>query len=224
MCAVALGTAPLGAENPPAPVLSTEKDKASYSLGVNMGRDFRRQEIVFDLDLLIKGLKDGHSGQKLLITEKELHAVLNRIQAETRRKAGQFRGKPAENNKRRGEEFLAENQKKPGVVVLPSGLQYKVLQAGSGRKPSATDTVQCQYRITHLDGKEIFATGSKKPADFQVKKTIVPGFAEVLPLMAVGAKWQLFLPPQLGYGEMGVGRTIEPNETLIAELELLEVK
>jgi len=132
--------------------------------------------------------------------------------------------KLSEKNKADGEKFLAENAKKAGVKVLPSGLQYKVITTGTGKSPKATDTVTTQYKGTLIDGTEFDSSYKRgEPATFPVSG-VIPGWTEALQLMKEGAKWQLFLPPNLAYGERGAGRDIGPNSTLIFEVELISVK
>jgi len=205
-------------------VLQTEKEKVSYGIGVDMARNCRRQGIDLDLDLVMKGLKDGLSGEKLLIPEQELRKAMIELQAEIRQKRGPNARTAAEANKKQGQAFLAENKTKQGVVTLTNGLQYKILKAGNGRKPTDTDTVECYYRGTLLDGTEFFSSETGRPGTFKVKDAVVPGWSEALKLMPAGSKWQLFIPPQLAYGEAGVGRQIGPNETIICELELVGIK
>ena len=206
-------------------VLKTYEEKVSYGLGVDMARNFMRMGIEFDADILMKGFKDEASGGKLLMTEEELRDTLSTHYSELARKREQALRLVAEENKKMGEAFLAENRTKEGVVTLPSGLQYKILRAGSGRKPTDADTVECHYRGTLVNGTEFdssYRTG--QPATFPVKG-LIPGWTEALKLMPVGSKWQLFIPPELAYGERGaVSRHVGPNTTLIFELELLAIK
>lgn len=203
------------------PALKTQKDKVSYGIGVDVARNFTRLGIEIDQDALIKGLKDGLSGEKLLMTESDLRATMNAYQVELRGRMMQAMQAAAVENKKKGDAFLSENKTKEGVVTLPSGLQYKILKAGNGNKPSEADTVECNYRGTLIDGTEFdssYWTG--KPATFKVTG-VIPGWTEALKLMPVGSKWQVFIPSQLAYGERGAGRDIGPNATLIFELELL---
>ncbi len=201
----------------------TQKEKVSYGIGVDMARNFKRQGIQVDVDLVIKGLKDGLSGEKLLVPEEDLRNILLAFQSELRRRQAQAKMMAAADNMKKGEAFLAENKKKEGVVTLPSGLQYKILKEGKGKMPTEADTVECHYRGTLINGTELDSSKVGKPATFKVTG-VIPGWREALQLMAVGSKWQLFIPPHLAYGERGADDRIGPNATLIFEVELLAIK
>jgi len=205
------------------PALKTQKDKVSYGIGVDVARNFKNQGIEVDLDLMIKGLRDELSGEKLLIPERELRRIMTAFQGELRQKQAQATKMTAQDNKKKGEVFLAENKTKDGVVALPSGLQYKILKAGDGKTPTDADTVEVQYRGTLINGTEFDSSEAGQPATFKVAG-VIPAWKEALKLMPVGSKWQLFIPPQLAYGERGAGRDIGPNATLIFEVELLAIK
>lgn len=203
--------------------LKTQKDMLSYSIGVSVAKNFKKQEADVDLDLMIKGLKDGLSGARLLMTEKDMRKVMNMYQSEVRQKALFAKRVAIEENKKKGEAFLATNKTKDGVMTLPSGVQYKILKAGDGKKPIESDLVEVHYRGTILDGTEFDGTEAGLPATLKVS-ALIAGWKEALKLMPAGSKWQIFIPPQFAYGERGVGSDIGPNETLVFELELLAVK
>ena len=206
------------------PGLSTEKDKLSYAIGMEMGKGVKAQGLDVDSNLMIQGLKDAISGGKSLMTEEELRQVITSVQQQIRQKQVQAAQATATENKTKGEAFLAENAKKDGVVALPDGLQYKILTAGQGKKPAETDTVLCNYKGTFLDGTEFDSSArAGKPVPFEVKN-VIPGFKEVLQLMPVGSKWQVFVPSSLAYGERGAGNIIGPNATLIFEVELVGIQ
>lgn len=219
---VSLLAAHAGAEE--TPVLKTPMDKVNYGIGVEVVRNFKYQAIDFDIDLVIKGMRDAASGGALLLPEKELRKLMQDYQAELRRKQIHARRTASDDNKKRGEEFLAANRAKEGVVALSSGLQYLILKAGDGKVPTDNDTVECYYRGTLVDGTEFDGTEPEKPATFKVKGGVILGWSEALKLMPTGSKWRLFIPPHLAYGERGAGLHIGPNATLIYDLELLAVK
>jgi FKBP-type peptidyl-prolyl cis-trans isomerase FklB len=204
--------------------LNDRKDKESYALGLNMGTNLRRQGVEIDPNILFQGLKDGYSGGKTLMTEDESLGVLTQLQTDAGARVEQMRQQAGEVNRKEGEAFLAANKTKPGVITLPSGLQYKVITQGTGPKPSATDTIVCNYRGTFINGTEFessYKTG--KPGVLPVNG-VMKGWTEALQLMPVGSKWQLFVPADLAFGERGRGREIAPNATLIYEIELLSIQ
>lgn len=203
--------------------LKTEKDFLSYALGVDLARNSNRNGVEIDPDIVLRGIKDALSGEKLLVPEEALRQRIVEVQAEVRQRQARLRTAPQINQKR-GEDFLAANKTKEGVVVLPSGLHYKVLKAGEGKKPAAADTVEINYRGTLIDGLEFVSSKPDLPATFKIEEAFLPALKEALPLMPVGSKWRLFVPPQLAYGDRGVGRQIGPKETIIFEVELLTIK
>jgi FKBP-type peptidyl-prolyl cis-trans isomerase FklB len=172
----------------------------------------------------LRGLKDTLAGGKTLLTDQEAQATLTALQNDLRKKQLELRQQAGETNKKEGEAFLATNKAKDGVVALPSGLQYKILTEGTGPKPSATDSVVCNYRGTLLDGKEFDSSYKHgQPATFPVNG-VIKGWTEALQLMPAGSKWQLFVPAQLAYGDRGAGPDIGPNATLVFEVELLSIQ
>lgn len=205
------------------PALQTPKDRLSYAIGVQVGAGIKGQGIEVDADVVVKGLRDALSGGKLAMTDDELGAAIMALQEDMRRKQEQARATSLDKNKKEGDAFLAENAKKEGVVSLPSGLQYKILTVAEGRKATDADTVVCHYRGTLLNGTEFDSSYGGEPAIFAVK-AVVPGFQEAVKLMPVGSKWQFFIPSHLAYGERGAGNTIEPNATLIFEIELISIQ
>jgi FKBP-type peptidyl-prolyl cis-trans isomerase FklB len=204
--------------------LTTQKQKASYSIGLDIGETFKKQEMDLDAAALAKGIQDALSGGKRLMTEKESGECLALFRQEMMsNQEGKMRVL-GERNKFEGEKFLAANKTQAGVVVLPSGLQYRELVAGTGVMPKASDTVITHYRGTLLDGSE-FDSSSKRgePARFAVTQ-VIRGWTEALQLMKVGAKWQLFVPSNLAYGERSPGPEIGPSSTLIFEIELIGIQ
>ena len=207
-----------------APAPRTEKERMSYGIGVDVARNFQRLGLDLDLDVLINAMRDVYSGGKLLMSEEDLRAAKSVYQAELTEKQVAATRRAAEENRKAGVAFLAQNKNKPGVVTLPSGLQYRILKAGDGKTPTATDTVECHYRGTLLDGTEFDSSYSRgQPAKLTLS-AIISGWREALKLMPVGSKWQLFVPPELAYGERGNGRGIGPNATVVFEMELLAIK
>jgi FKBP-type peptidyl-prolyl cis-trans isomerase FklB len=202
--------------------LKTEKDKVSYSLGVTIGKSFKMRGMEVDVDEVVKGLKDELTGRKLLLNDDELRKAKTTSQHELRPKQMPTSKKAAMENKKEGEDFLAENKKKKGVVTLPSGLQYQILKAGKGRKPVTADTVEVSYRGTFVNGEEIDSSGSET-LTFKLDE-VIPGWQEALQLMPVGSKWRIVLPSDLAYGERDLGPSMKPNSTLIFEVELVAIK
>lgn len=202
------------------PELKSQKEKASYAIGLDMGNSLKKNEIDVDPDILFKGIKDALSGGKHAMTDQEIKDTIVSLQKDMQTKQ-QARTKTAgEKNKKEGEAFLAENKKKEGVMSLPSGLQYKILKKGTGKSPKATDSVTVNYRGTLIDGTEFDSSYKRgQPATFPVNG-VIPGWTEALQLMKEGDKWQLFIPSNLAYGERGTGGPIGPNATLIFEVEL----
>ena len=204
-------------------VLETEKDKQSYAIGLNLGKRLHRDDIDVDPKIVLQGLQDAVAGGKVLLTDDQITTVMTDLQNQVRQKQEEKKQALAESNKKDGAAFLAANATKEGVVTLPSGLQYKVLVAGTGPKPAATDSVVCNYKGTLLDNTE-FDNSYKRgqPATFGVGG-VIKGWTEALQLMPAGSKWQLFIPADLAYGERGRD-PIGPNATLIFELELLSIQ
>ncbi|MHB9097451.1 MAG: FKBP-type peptidyl-prolyl cis-trans isomerase N-terminal domain-containing protein [Syntrophales bacterium] len=219
---VLLLTAQAGAAETTA--LKTYEEKVSYGLGVDVARNFLRSGIEFDAELLVKGIRDEVARGKLLMTEDELRETMSTFHDEQTRKREQIMNRVAEENRKMGEEFLAENKTQKGVVTLPSGLQYKILKAGSGRKPTDADTVECRFRVALVNGVGIASSDrTGEPATIKVSGHIA-GLTEALKLMPVGSKWELFIPPELAYGEKGTMSGIGPNSAVIFEVELLAIK
>jgi FKBP-type peptidyl-prolyl cis-trans isomerase FklB len=204
--------------------LKDQKDKASYSIGYDIGSTFKKQKVDLNADALFTGLKDALSGKEALLSKEDREKTLEVFQKEMMEKQVAASKEAATKNAAEGEKFLAENKTKDGVKTTTSGLQYKVLKEGSGEPPKETDTVVTNYRGTLLDGTEFDSSYKRnEPASFPVNR-VIKGWTEALQLMKPGAKYQLFIPSALAYGERGAGRDIGPNATLIFEVELLSVK
>jgi FKBP-type peptidyl-prolyl cis-trans isomerase len=205
--------------------LTSTKQKASYAIGMNWGTGLHRQSIDVDSAALIQGMKDALAGGKTLLTEDEARSALMQLQKEMQEKQQAKAAQEGEANKKEGDAYLAANKTKEGVVTLPSGLQYKILTPGTGPKPTATDSVVCNYKGTLINGTEFDSSYKRgEPATFPVTG-VIKGWTEALQLMPVGSKWQLFIPPDLAYGPRGTpGGPIGPNATLIFEVELVSIK
>jgi len=221
---VALFTAQTGFAEPV--TLKTPQDNINYTIGVNMANTLRSQGLDIDVNLVMQGFKDASSGAQLLLSDQELRKATIQYQNVVRKKQGiRAKQNTAATNKKIGEAFLAQNKNKEGVITLPSGLQYLVMKKGDGKKPMDDDTVEYNCRGLHLKGTEFentYRTG--KPVTVKVKESVMPALREAIKLMPAGSKWQLFIPPQLAYGEEGRENSIGPNETVILEVELLAIK
>ena len=205
-------------------ILKTQGDRVSYSMGLDIGRMLKMQGVDVDLELVTRGLKDAYTGNQALLTDEEMQEVLTNFKKEFLAKQQELAKQQGEKNKREGEIFLETNKKKEGIQTLPSGLQYKVVKTGSGKKPTTTDTVTVHYRGTLIDGKEFDSSYRRgKPATVPVN-AVIPGWTEALTLMEEGARWELFIPPNLAYSERSAGRDIGPNATLIFEVELISIE
>ena len=204
--------------------LKSQKEKVSYIIGMDLANNLKRQSVEIDPDSLARGVKDALSGAKPQLTDQEIREIMTGFEKEMRTKQDEFKKVTGEKNKVEGEKFLAENKSKEGVQTLPSGLQYKVIVPGKGKKPQLTDTVTTNYRGTLIDGTEFDSSiRHGKPATFPVNG-VIRGWTEALQLMEEGAKWQLFIPSNLAYGENGAGQVIGPNAVLIFEIELVSIQ
>lgn len=214
---------PLFAAAQDAPELKTDKDKFSYALGMNFGENFRKQGLELDPAVFGKAFAESFNGDKTAMTDQEVQTLLKAAAQEFRKKQEAQQAEKGQAAQKEGDAFLAANKTKEGVVTLPSGLQYKILKAGTGEKPALDDTVVCNYKGTLINGTEFDASEKHGgPATFPVKGMIA-GWTEALQLMPMGSKWQLFVPSNLAYGPQGPPG-IGPNATLIFEVELVSVQ
>lgn len=204
--------------------LNTDLEKLSYSIGADLGKNFKKQGIDVSPAAMAKGLQDGMSGGQLMLTEQQMKEVLNRFQQDLMTKRNAEFTKKSEENKAKGEAFLSDNKGKEGVVSLPSGLQYKIVENGTGAKPGKDDTVTVEYTGKLING-EVFDSTEKtgKPATFKVSQ-VIPGWTEVLQLMPAGSTWEVFIPANLAYGPRSIGGPIGPNETLVFKIHLISVQ
>lgn len=205
-------------------VLKTPREKFSYALGMNLGTNLHKQSVDVDPNIVAQGLRAAMAGGKTLLTPEEAQEALIAVQKDLQTKQQEKMKVAGEANKKEGEAFLAANKSKEGVVELPSGLQYKILTAGTGPKPTAADSVVCNYRGTLINGTEFDSSYKRgQPATFPVSG-VIKGWTEALQLMPVGSKWQLFIPSNLAYGPPGRGGLIGPDATLIFEVELMSIQ
>jgi len=199
------------------------KEQDSYAIGAQTGRTLRKDNVEIDAEMLVRGLRDGLGGDRMLLSEKDLRAVMSRVQQEVHKNMVLNRRALGERNLEEGAKFLAENGKKEGVVTTASGLQYHVIKAGTGAKPFLNNTVSVNYRGTLPDGTEFDASPAGRPAELVVAQTVL-GFKEALQLMAVGSHWQLVVPANLAYGDRGTGVDVGPNQVLLFDVELVGIK
>lgn len=200
--------------------LVTDKQKFSYALGAQIGRNVSQQGIPLDTEAFAAGVSDILNNSDLQLTTEQMQAAAEKYQQQLKAE----RKVKGDENSSKGAAFMAENKKSAGVEVLDNGIQYKVLESGNGDKPTIDDTVVVHYRGTLINGQQFDSSYERgEPVEFKLSQ-VIQGWQEVLPLMQEGAKWQVVIPPELAYGESGAGANIGPNETLIFEIELIEVK
>ena len=204
--------------------LKTDEQKLSYAMGLDLGEYFKSLEDKFDLTVLQQGINDGYNGNKSLLTVEEAASIQQAFAKRQQEKQIQKTVAMVQKNRKAAEEFLKTNKAKEGVVETKSGLQYKVVKKGSGAKPKPTDTVKVQYKGSLLDGKEFDSSYKRnEPAVFQVNQ-VIAGWQEAVPLMEVGATYELYIPPDLAYGDRGAPPVIEPGSMLVFQVELLEIQ
>lgn len=202
--------------------LASEKGKLSYAVGWDIGEDIQRRGAEFDVETIIAAIRDSSASKEPQVPADEMVALLTALQQKVRQEQAAAFQKLSEENQKASEEFLAANLKKNGIVALPSGIQYRVIEEGDGARPGMTSTVKVHYRGSRTDGLEFdssFARGV--PEEFNVE-TVLKGWQEVLPLMKTGSTWQVFVPPELAFGARG-NPPVGPNETLIFDLKLVEI-
>ena len=197
-----------------------EQDKLSYAIGMDVARNFKKGDVPLDPDMVMRGMQDGLAGIRAQLSEKEFRKVIGEFQLQMRQKTSVNLRALSFENRKKAEEFLQSNKSRDGVVTLPGGLQYKVLQAGQGPLPLDSDTVQIKYRGTLLDGTQFDATEPGKAGTTKLYD-LFNGLRAGIQHMNVGSHWTLWIPPNMGYGERGVGSDIGPNELLVYDIELL---
>lgn len=221
--AATTGAIGLAAEAYADATFKNDQEKVSYVIGHQIGSNFKRDGLEVNLDVLVNGMKDALADKKSPVTADEQQKLMQDLQKKLREKAEAKRKQEGDKNAEVGKKFLEDNKKKDGVKTTPSGLQYKVLAEGKGDAPKATDTVKTHYKGTLIDGTEFDSSLKRgQPATFPVNG-VIKGWTEALQLMKPGAKYQLFIPSELAYGERGAGEQIGPNATLVFEVELIEI-
>ena len=200
--------------------LNTDKEKFSYSVGIQLAQNMLRQSIQVDPDAFVQAVRDVLTGSQLKLTPQQIQQVLISYQQQ----ALEEQQAQGQKNKLAGEKFLSENKKKTGIIETSSGLQYKILKQGNGKKPSASDSVVVHYRGTLIDGKEFDSSYARGEPLTLSASGVIKGWQEVLPMMQTGSKWQIYVPSELAYGERGAGPDIGPHSALIFDIELLAIK
>jgi FKBP-type peptidyl-prolyl cis-trans isomerase FklB len=202
--------------------IETDKGKLSYAVGWDIGEDIQRRGAEFDVETIIAAIRDSSAGKDPQVPAEEMVAMLTELQQKVRQEQAEAFQKLADDNQTAADEFLAANLSKNGIVALPSGVQYRIIEEGEGARPGMEDTVKVHYRGSKINGHEFdssFARGV--PEEFPVN-TVLRGWQEVLPLMKTGATWQIFVPPELAFGARG-NPPVGPNEALMFDLKLVEI-
>jgi FKBP-type peptidyl-prolyl cis-trans isomerase FklB len=220
------------AEAAPAAAAMSDKEKISYSLGASWGKSLKDAKLDLDMDRLVQGMRDAQAGRTLALSDREIQSALDKMRAELKQKQEEHAKEVAEQMKEQGEKnkvegpkFLEENKKNEGVVTQPNGLQYKVLEEGTGKPPGPTDIVTLEYRARFPDGTE-WDSSSKygRPLEVALDKPFLPGLLDALKMMKVGSKWMVYIPSDLAYGERGKPPIIPPNAVLVFEVTVLGIK
>ncbi|MEO8672965.1 MAG: FKBP-type peptidyl-prolyl cis-trans isomerase [Tahibacter sp.] len=204
---------------------SSEKGKLSYAIGFQIGNDFVERKMDVDINTIVRAMQDGYGKKSPAVSEEVMRDVLGKMQQKMMTEAKAEFDKVAGENKAKSQRFMTENRGKKGIVVLPSGVQYRVIEEGNGNKKATAETdVTVHYRGSLTSGLEFDSSFARnEPVHFKVKD-VIKGWQEVLPLMRAGDHWQLFVPPELAYGERGQAPRIGPNEALVFEIKVIEVK
>jgi FKBP-type peptidyl-prolyl cis-trans isomerase FklB len=225
-CGLALTITAAAAQSASAPAPTngmSAKDQVSYATGVTAIRNFIKNDVPFDLEKIIQGMRDAQGGKDLAMSEKDIRNAMNGLQVDLRRSMAANQKDLAEKNRKRGTEYLAAYRQKPGTSTMSNGVAYRVQAAGSGAKPIESDSIVVRYRGTSIDGVEFDSTLDGKTSTLRMNQVIM-GWREALKQMPTGSRWEIVIPSQLAYGERGVGAAIGPNETLVFDVELLEIK
>jgi FKBP-type peptidyl-prolyl cis-trans isomerase FklB len=218
--AAAVALVAAGGAGAAGPALETDRQQLGYTVGFQIGHSLKADQLDVDLDALAQGIRDVMSGNEARLTEEQMMAAIDKMQAD--RVAD--RERMAAENLEESRKFLEQNGKRDGVTQTASGLQYEVKQAGSGQQPTPTDTVVVHYRGTLIDGTEFDSSHSRgEPVSFRVNE-VIDGWQEVLPLMKEGAEWRVYIPSELAYGSRGAGQDIPPNSALVFDIELISIE
>ncbi|MCG8326012.1 MAG: FKBP-type peptidyl-prolyl cis-trans isomerase [Thiotrichales bacterium] len=199
--------------------LKTDKQKFSYTVGIQIGNNLKQGGDI-DIEALTQAIRDVYNDSKYRLSVEEMQSVMQQY----RDKEIEKRMAQAQSNRGKQDDFFTENRKQEGIVETDSGLQYKIIKAGDGKKPKADDAVEVHYRGTLIDGTEFDSSYKRGETVVLALANVIKGWQEALAMMPVGSKWQIFVPSELGYGERGAGTTIGPNETLIFDIELLAIR
>lgn len=220
LMAIIIGTGVVAAQGKP----TTDVEKTSYSIGVDIGRSFKTQGATISPDMVAQGLKDAFAGGALAMSDSSMEACVMQFQQALASRQSERAAMASSENRKEGEAFLAENKKKAGIVSLPSGLQYRIVKEGTGVKPKATDQVTVHYKGTLINGKKFDSSYDRnEPATFRLNQ-VIKGWTEGVQLMSVGSKYEFFIPSDLAYGDRQMGPDIPPGSLLIFDVELLDVK
>ncbi len=202
--------------------LKTLEQQASYTLGADIAKNFRDQGLKIDVNAFSLGLEDALKERPLKLTEDEMMVAIDEVKQRMQQQQLEKMKTLADKNRKEGEAFLTENAKKPGVITLKSGVQYKVLTEGKGDSPTPEDTISAHYKGTLIDGSE-FDSSYQRGTPLQLQmNSVIKGWGEVLKLMKKGSKWEVYIPSNMAYGERGAGKAIGPNQTLIFTIELVD--
>lgn len=202
--------------------VSTEKGKLSYAIGWDFGQDIKRRGEEFDVESVVEAIRDTVAGREAQVSAEEMVALLQSFQAKVRQEQVEAFQELASENQAKSEAFLEENKSKTGIVVMPSGVQYRIIEEGDGPRPNMESTVKVHYRGSKMDGREFDSSFARGVPEEFVVNSVLQGWQEVLPLMKQGSTWQIFVPPELAFGQRG-NPPVGPNEALMFDLRLVEI-
>jgi FKBP-type peptidyl-prolyl cis-trans isomerase len=202
---------------------TSEKGKLSYSIGYEIGKDFTERKIDVDINTVIRAIQDGYGKRPAAVAEADMRAALEQMQAKLQEQMRTEFARVSSENKAKSDDFLAKNRSKPGIVTLPSGLQYRVIEEGTGGRPASTSEVKLHFRGSLYTGQEFASTyQGNQPVAMRVADAPIKGLQEALPLMKSGSRWELFLPSDLAYGD-SPRSPIGPSQAVVFDVTLIEV-